>query len=145
VTLTQEDVQRAHAFVELSERILLAPPDEDSETLRELRQMLPGELEDEARELQEREYEHSYWATAHGVVDSGTTQHRRKYRLKLVRHVMGDEWFDKVLAPIHAAWAETFRDLEHRLSQPRKCNRRCEKLLKYLTQEFCDECWEQDR
>ena len=42
VRLTAEEVQQALARVELGDKIMLAPPDEDSEEMQELRQLLPA-------------------------------------------------------------------------------------------------------
>ena len=102
VTLTAEQIQRSHARVEFGREVLCSPPDEDSEEMRALRQMPASELEAEARQVQSEVYDHWYTYMACGQVDSYSTQLRREYWLKLLKHVMGDEWFDRAVAPIHA-------------------------------------------
>ena len=56
VTLGPEDMQDVQAVVEFRERLLSSPPDEESEPMCTIRQMLPSELEAEVRDLLSEEF-----------------------------------------------------------------------------------------
>ena len=119
-----------------------APPecDEQLEEMRTLSQTSPRALEAEARQLLKEERDSTYISMAYGLPPNPKS-YRREDRLLLVSLVMGHEWFDGVAAPIRAEATESFRDLEHRLAQPRVCERCGEKArFRVLDAKVCDQC-----
>ena len=112
---------------------------EDSDAMRELREMTRESLDAEARELEEWEYDHYALYLAAGQVDSGRMQRWRQYRLKLIRAVMGDERF---VAAIDTKWRPILKDIRRCLKEPRAC-RECgtPTVFEWLIEDVCDECY----
>ncbi len=115
---------------------------EDSDAMRELREMTRESLDAEARELEEWEYDHYALYLAAGQVDSGRMQRWRQYRLKLIRAVIDDERFERVVAPIDTKWRPILEDIPRRLKEPRAC-RECgtPTVFEVLYVDVCGECY----
>ena len=141
VRLSAADLMAVAGLVEFRRMLLRAPPDEDSDEMRELREMTPESLDAEALDLQDWDYDSHALFLTHGQADSGSTQFRRQYRLKLVRAVMGDERFERAVAPIHAKWGPILEDIHRSRKEPRACIE-CGSptVFEWLCDELCEEC-----
>ena len=141
VSLSAEELRGVSALVEFRRTLMHLPPDEDSDEMKSLRGMTPEDLDAEARDLQECEYDHYAYALEYGGCDSGSTQFKRQYRLKLIKHVVGDMRFESVLAPINAKWHPILQDIHRRLDEPRDC-RECGQptVFEGLWETACADC-----
>ena len=109
------------------------------EDVDSLAQMLPSELEAEAREhmnwLHELEYQNK-----RGYYGFGNIETKSRNRLGFVRLLMGEDWFDRVAAPLDATHRKTLRTL-YPCSD---CGTPLPIELKPLKRGVCDECWPKD-
>ncbi len=115
---------------------------EDSDAMRELREMTRESLDAEARELEEWVYDYYAFYLESGQAGGGRELCWVQYRLKLIRAVMGDERFERVVAPIDTKWRPILEDIPRRLKEPRAC-RECgtPTVFEWLIEDVCDECY----